>query len=205
MMEQFYKRRLPHIQPKGATLFVTFRLAGSLPHAVIAQLQERYEADKAGQPPELRYEAAKRYFSHFDEQLHRSTGPHHLSDPALAQVVAEGLHYRDGRVYRLDAFSIMSNHVHMVFAPLVEKVDLEGTPINYKLSKIMQSLKRHTGRECNVLLGQQGRFWQPENYDHVIRDKKEWIQAMEYVLHNPVKAGLVSEWQDWPFNYSAYF
>jgi hypothetical protein len=40
----FYRRRLPHWQPDGATLFVTFRLANSLPRAVIADLRaESYD------------------------------------------------------------------------------------------------------------------------------------------------------------------
>ena len=38
-MEEFYRRKLPHIQPQGATFFVTFRLAGSLPDAVIELLK----------------------------------------------------------------------------------------------------------------------------------------------------------------------
>ena len=35
----FYRRNLPHIQPEGATLFITFRLANSLPKCVMDQLQ----------------------------------------------------------------------------------------------------------------------------------------------------------------------
>jgi putative transposase len=41
-----YHRNLPHIQPPGASLFVTFRLAGSLPvalqHALQAEAEEQY-------------------------------------------------------------------------------------------------------------------------------------------------------------------
>lgn len=33
--KQFYRRKLPHIHAPGATLFVTFRLAGSIPKSVI--------------------------------------------------------------------------------------------------------------------------------------------------------------------------
>ncbi|HEY8205051.1 MAG TPA: hypothetical protein VIF81_10025 [Pyrinomonadaceae bacterium] len=44
--KSFYRRNLPHIQPVGATLFVTFRLAGSLPQQVLAQnVQIRFWAD----------------------------------------------------------------------------------------------------------------------------------------------------------------
>ncbi|MCP5101073.1 MAG: hypothetical protein GY943_36445 [Chloroflexi bacterium] len=205
-MEEFYRRKLPHIQPKGVTLFVTFRLAGSLPNAVIAQLQADYEAEKlAATTDDGRYVAEKRYYGRFDDMLHHSTDPNYLKQPALANLVAASLHYRDQQVYRLDAFSIMSNHVHVLFAPLEDGVNLDGTPKYHKLSKIMQSLKRHTARECNLLLGRQGTFWQAESYDHIVRDESEWQRILWYILQNPVKAGLVGEWQEWPYSYCAFF
>ena len=204
-MEEFYKRKLPHIQPKGATLFVTFRLAGSLPDSVIAQLKRKVEAEKlAAVTEDDKYAVEKRYFALFDECLHKSNGPHYLAEPALANLVVDSLRYRDQRVYRLDAFTILSNHVHVMFAPLQDGTYADGAPKYYKLSKIMQSLKRHTARECNRLLGQQGTFWQAESYDHVVRNEAEWHRIMDYVLQNPVKAGLVSEWHKWPYTYCAY-
>jgi hypothetical protein len=58
----FYRRHLPHIQPPGATLFVTFRLAGSIPAEVLQQLRaeaERVEAILACIPdPQKRAERA---------------------------------------------------------------------------------------------------------------------------------------------------
>ena len=205
-MEEFYKRKLPHIQPKGATLFVTFRLAGSLPRAVTEQLHADFMAEKlAAKTNAARYLAAKHYFSRYDQQLHQSSGPHDLKQAALAQTVADSLHYRDQRVYRLDAFSILSNHAHVVFAPLQNGTYSDGTEKYYKLSKIMQSLKRHTAHECNLLLGRKGAFWQAESYDHIVRDLAEWKRIVRYVLNNPVKAGLVSDWRQWPYSYCAYF
>ncbi len=204
-MEEFYRRKLPHMQPKGATLFVTFRLAGSLPVTIIEQLQADHEAEKlAATSDEGRYLAARRYFGRFDDQLDRSTGPHYLQQPALANLVANSLHYRDQRVYQLDAFTIMSTHVHVMFTPLQEGANPSGTPKHHKLSKIMQSLKRHTAYECNRLLGRQGTFWQAESYDHIVRDTAEWQRIIRYILYNPVKAGLISEWQKWPYTYYAY-
>ena len=37
--KEFYQRNLPHFQPKGATLFITFHLAGALPKHVIEKLR----------------------------------------------------------------------------------------------------------------------------------------------------------------------
>jgi putative transposase len=36
--EWIYRRNLPHIRPPGATFFVTFRLAGSIPADVLTML-----------------------------------------------------------------------------------------------------------------------------------------------------------------------
>ena len=124
-----------------------------------------------------------------------ATGPTWLADPAIADVVAEALNYRDDRVYRLDAYSIMPNHVHTVFAPL----NLEAFPV--ALSSIMHSLKRNTAKRANQILKRSGAFWEHESFDHYIRNEAEFGRIIKYVLENPVKAGLVKRWQDWPWNY----
>ena len=65
----------------------------------------------------------------------------------------------------------------------------------------MQSLKRQTARKSNIVLGREGTFWQDESYDHVIRDNGEFERIVNYVLENPVKAGLASKWEDWPWTF----
>ena len=49
------------------------------------------------------------------------------------------------------------------------------------------------------MVGGSGAFWQHESYDHVVRDEQELIRIVRYILNNPVKAGLVANWQDYPF------
>jgi REP-associated tyrosine transposase len=93
----------------------------------------------------------------------------------------------------------MPNHIHIVFMPLEESKDKY-----YSLSKIMHSLKRHTAREANLILGREGAFWQHENYDHFARDDGELERIMKYVLYNPVKANLVPEQTDWKWSYCKY-
>jgi len=51
------------------------------------------------------------------------------------------------------------------------------------------------------VLNRSGTFWQHESYDHVVRGDKELIRIAEYVLNNPVKAGLCERWEDWKWNY----
>jgi putative transposase len=68
----------------------------------------------------------------------------------------------------------------------------------------MHSLKRHTARQANLLLGQEGMFWQHENYDHFVRDDAELGRIIRYVLHNPVKAGLADDWKNWKWSFCKY-
>ena len=201
----FYRRHLPHWQPAGATLFITFRLADSLPRVVIAALQEERDQKEqalshisdAQERRKQAYLEKRRAFGQWDTALHVSdNGPQWLADPRVAAVVVEALKYRDERVYDLLAFCVMPNHVHSVYAPLQGE---DG--MYYALHRIQQSLKRHTARQANKALGRQGAFWQAESYDHVVRDAGELARVLQYVANNPVKAGLVSDWEAWPWTY----
>jgi putative transposase len=217
---EYYHRHLPHWQPTGATFFVTFRLKGTLPLEVIQALKEEREREKkeVTKLPEdeqikQNYLDDRRYFGKWDNLLDKAElGPRWLSQPEIAEIIKEALHYRNGREYDLFAFCIMSNHVHVVFKPLISKSDWQSdlspehrlgcqSDLQTPLSKIMQSLKRHTARKTNIVLGREGAFWQDESYDHVIRDSGEFERIVNYVLENPVKAGLVSKWEDWTWTF----
>lgn len=201
----FYRRNLPHWQLAGATLFVTFRLAGSLPQSVIAALREKRELEeralsRIGDLKEREKQAdlhSRLAFGWWDTALEASSeGPRWLAEPQVATVAVEALHYRDEQVYDLVAFCVMPNHVHLVCTPLKRE---DGT--YHALQGILHSLKRFTARRANQILERQGAFWQAESYDHVVRDADELARVVRYVINNPVKAGLVSDWEAWPWTY----
>jgi putative transposase len=196
----YYRRNLPHFQPPGATYFVTFRLAGSLPHEVVARLKEQRakaetllletgRREEKGKIIDLR----KRYFARFDKLLDAAgQGRRWLQNAVVAKVVSDAIHYRDGREYELLAYCIMPNHVHLV-------ITLGRNDIS--LYKVLQSLKRFTAREANEILSRGGAFWQHESYDHVVRDGKELLRVIAYVVRNPEKAGLVDTWESWRWSF----
>ena len=233
--KSFYRRNLPHIQIPGATFFVTFQLAGSIPQHVLAQWRtEKLQFDREKsrllrlqndsghestqqihlEQRDKQLEWRRQWFRKFEKTLDSAeNGPVWLKDDRIAKEVTESLHYRDGKMYCLDAYCIMANHVHVVFTPLAmgssrtEVVNsAENTPQTKNLcynplSTILQSLKGYTARKANRLLGRSGVFWQRESYDHVVRDATEWQRIIAYVLNNPVKAGLVDRWEKWQWNY----
>src|SRR5438477_10464355 len=245
--KQFYRRKLPHIHPPGATLFVTFRLSGSVPKTVLQQWKSEKqwlehelkrvatEARGTESNEALNHEARliafhRRWFLKFEDILHRADqGPTWLKDERIAKLVADSLQHRDGKIFRLDAYSIMSNHVHVVFRPFQDgriiSVKQQAGSLLYDklpacresekrqagsllyesteppLGVIMHSLKSYTANEANKVLKRSGAFWDTESYDHVIRDEREYHRVIAYVLNNPVKAGLVSNWRDWPWSW----
>ena len=132
------------------------------------------------------------------------SGPVWLKDDQIAKEVADSMHYLDGKVYQLDAYCIMANHIHVVFTPLpIQSSTVPQTKsLRYNtLSSIMQSLKGYTARKANQRLGRSGPFWHHESYDHCVRNPNELKRIITYVLNNPVKAGLVDEWEKWQWSY----
>ncbi|HEX6982988.1 MAG TPA: transposase [Balneolaceae bacterium] len=115
----------------------------------------------------------------------------------VTQVVEEALHYRDSKKYDLYVYCLMPNHVHLVFQHLNNASSSKSFPI----TEIMKGLKRYTALKCNKTLGRKGAFWQSESYDRVIRNQDELEKTIRYTLNNPIKAGLVNYWQEWPYNY----
>jgi REP element-mobilizing transposase RayT len=168
---------LPHLQPGGAALFLTWRLHGSAPVA------KRDRVLTAG----TRFAAE-------DLELDRAGGVRHLSDPRIAEFVATTL--AAGEIersfYQLHAWVIMPNHVHVLITP------------NLDVSKIMRWVKGSTAREANRILGLTGRpFWQDETWDHWVRNTGEFRRITRYIEHNPVTAGLVAEPELWPWSSAA--
>jgi putative transposase len=155
----------------------------------------------------------RRWLKKFEDLMDgATTGPLWLKEERIADIVDEALRYRDGKIYRLDAFCVMPNHVHAVFAPLLTEAMAEraiqqkrngqnNDDIKVVMASIMQSLKGRTARQCNLALNREGQFWQHESFDHIIRSQSEWERIVDYVVNNPVKAGLVKNWQDWKWSY----
>ena len=206
----YYRRHLPHYHPPNATFFITFRLAGSLPAEVIVRLKREYDVKQtqAIKTPEEKnrllqlVRIQKKYFADYDKALDGGMcGPHWLKDERIAELVATAITRRDNTQYRLLAYCIMPNHVHLVISTDLDESGQVRDP-SHNLQKSLRSLKWYTALEANKILGRTGKpFWQSESYDHVVRDGKELERVIRYVQNNPVKAGLVDDPQRWKWSY----
>jgi REP element-mobilizing transposase RayT len=186
---------LPHVKREGVSYFVTFRLADSLPKQVLLHFQsEHAEALRrlpANARPEQTEEAHRELRRKIERYLDRGVGACHLRRTEIADMVAGALRHFHGDYYLLDDWVVMPNHVHVILWPMP----------NFTLSEILKSRKRHTARQANLILGATGEmFWQPESYDHWIRNDEEKARIRRYIHMNPVKAGLCKASQDWKWS-----
>lgn len=194
----FYQRHLPHWQPENAEFFVTFRLAGSLPPEAVKKLQfyrkQIQEGNEVNQD-----QIVRKIIQKYEELLDKAEiGPTWLKRGKIAETVQNALHYHDEQRYDLYCYTIMPNHVHLIFRHIGSS---QNSANDYPVTEILHSIKSYTALECNNILGRRGAFWQSESFDRVIRNRSELENKILYVLNNPVKAGLVDHWQDWVYSY----
>jgi hypothetical protein len=111
---------IPHFDRPGLIQGITFRLADSLPAHALASLDQAFKS----------VDDPARH-ARIEEYLHAGSGACYLRNPRIARMIVAALLYFDGTRYRVIAWVIMPNHVHV----LIET--LEGHP----LSKIVHSWK----------------------------------------------------------------
>jgi REP element-mobilizing transposase RayT len=183
---------LPHWESATATYFVTFRLADSLPQKALQKIlfaRKDIPATAAQMGRALsdveRKQLKKLNTSRIEKYLDEGVGGCFFRDSTIARVVVDSLHQFHGTRYQLFAWCVMPNHVHVVF-----KI-LSGNT----LPKILHSWKSFSAKKANKILGRSSQLWQREYYDHMVRDEVEFHHAVQYVIENPERAGLI----DWPW------
>ena len=173
-----YERRLPHWDVIDQPQFVTFRLHGSLPPNRVF-------------PPDV-LSTSGQAFRAMDRILdHGGTGSVLLSLLEIAAMVEAALQDGERKFhrYQLHSYVVMPNHVHMLVTPTVTS------------SHWLGPLKGFTAYQANKILDTHGKpFWQDESYDHLVRSEKEFERIRAYIEQNPVKAGLVTHAEAFPWS-----
>jgi REP element-mobilizing transposase RayT len=184
------RKTLPHWEDAVAVYFVTFRLADSLPSAVLRKFEFEREdivatAKAMRREPTLRERSRliKLCVDKIEAHLDGGSGSCLLANPVVANMCVQTLRHFDGVRYRIYAWCVMPNHVHVIFQPLPE----------HRLSAILHAWKSYSAKGANRILRRSGDFWQREYYDHLIRNQQDLQRCIRYVLDNPKKGGL----KDW--------
>ncbi|KAA1261508.1 hypothetical protein LF1_40580 [Rubripirellula obstinata] len=194
---------LPHWFQAGAAMFITFRMADSMPKEAVLRWQAEMQAwlrshrlpIKLAEKMEGSSVHAKLLRSlpiaqqnafmkmrdrawHF--QLDQCHGKCLLRQRKFAEIVAKAILYYDGEKYDIDRLVVMPNHVHAI----TQFYD------GHDLGVISQSWLRYTARQINFECNLKGELWQGRPFDHIIRSPEQFEYLQQYIMDNPRKASL---------------
>jgi REP-associated tyrosine transposase len=118
----------------------------------------------------------------------KQRGCNQLALPPVATRLIETIEHRNavGSWYAHLAL-IMPDHVHLLVAfPETEK----------RIETIISKWKEWTAKSLKI-------EWQRDFFEHRLRKDESFREKADYVLLNPVRAGLVKEQDDWPYVFIA--
>jgi putative transposase len=99
----------------------------------------------------------------------------------------------NGKAFRLYGAIVMPDHLHLLLTPLSD----EDGP--FRIPEIMQAIKGASAHRINKLLQRRGKVWQEESFDYALRHEERISSKLEYMMENPVRAGLVENPLDYPW------
>ncbi|MES2598552.1 MAG: transposase [Verrucomicrobiota bacterium] len=199
-----YARALPHWRLIGATYFITFRQADSLPEKVLKGweqetsawlwghgIDDRWKKSEPGRfhaaylalPRELREARRREEAKRFLHELDLCHGSCRLQKAEAQDIVSEALTHFHGQRLWVGDWVVMPNHVHVIAQPF------EGV----KIEEWLYSIKRYSASSLHkVGLIQKtdfraGHFWQKESFDRVVRDLAELSRTRKYIADNGKK------------------
>jgi REP element-mobilizing transposase RayT len=118
-----------------------------------------------------------------------------FASPAVADAAVDVLrHHAAATGVPIYARCVMPDHVHLVL----------GASPNCDIVTFVGQFKNLVQREA-WRLGVTGAFWQASFWDHFLRNDEQLEHVIGYVLHNPVRLGLVERWCDYRFSGSLVF
>ncbi|MDA3817758.1 MAG: transposase [Prolixibacteraceae bacterium] len=195
-----YRRNLPHIVPIEGMFHVVFRVKDSIPNHIVEKFKSDYDDQKLNITTNSKEEYLQilnrlnnEYFEKFESELHKSPIKP-LADFKNAEIVQNAILYFQNKRYTILAYSIMPNHVHILLSNLKKH-----------LADILKPMKGFSARKINKQGGTKGTFWQDESYDHLIRSRNEMADTVNYIINNPVKAGICNHYTEHDFTWCADF
>ncbi len=181
------RANLPHWEQDSKVCFATFRLADSIPQEKLSLWENEKSAwIERNLKPWIDAQETE-YFERFgkliDEYLDSGFGSCVLRENRHREIVENALRHFEGERYRLHAFVVMPNHVHVLFEPFS----------GFSVSEILHSWKRFSAREINRSLGKEGALWQKESWDRYIRNEKHFFNVAKYIEANSPRLAFQGE------------
>ncbi len=113
-----------------------------------------------------------------------------LTEPTLGKSITENIvHYCRELAYELYGYCLMPDHLHVLLSP-------GGSGV--AIAQWLKRFKSYTTNEYHKR-GGNARLWQRSAYDHVCRAHESAETVLAYIVENPLRAGLVDDWKEWPW------
>jgi putative transposase len=103
-------------------------------------------------------------------------------EPAANFALDAAQHYGVQGKWFLRLFLLMPDHLHAIISPAP----------SLPLARLVGDWKRFVARAAGIQ-------WQKNFFDHRLRAAKELEEKAAYIRANPVRAGLISQGEPWPF------
>jgi len=136
-----------------------------------------------GHPPRipvwLSYDQAVVYFITFCVQGRRRVLANAQALAALTRIAQRATNWT------IIAPVLMPDHVHLLAAP----VDRDAS-VGALSAAVKRAIRRHLDATWQ---------WQPGCFDRLLRSDESADEKWNYVRDNPVRAGFVKHWSDWPY------
>ncbi|MGK7393386.1 MAG: transposase [Candidatus Cyclobacteriaceae bacterium M3_2C_046] len=194
-----------HKQPvqtiNSSKFFFTFSLKESLPQDSInllereyTQVQNRLDVKNSSSG---KFDKVKSlFFGRLDNMLDRAiTVSSLLSNPEIANSLQKKLHEMDNISFHLICYTILPNHFHL----LVEPLDNKQKTIK-QINRIITDVKEQTTPVLTTFYGPD-KHWNRDSFADILTDNQQMVHMISYTLNNPVKAGLINYWKDWPWSF----
>ena len=111
-----------------------------------------------------------------------------LANQSLGQALIDTIRHRNDRqIWYAHLALVMPDHIHLVLAfPDMER----------RVQTIVSKWKEWTAKSLGIR-------WQRDFFEHRLRSEESFREKADYVLANPVRAGLVECEEDWPYTFIA--
>jgi putative transposase len=110
---------------------------------------------------------------------------------SMAELFLETLfHYREKKVFLLHEFVVMPDHTHLILTPSSK----------FSLEKAVGRIKGGSSFQVGKHVSSKIEVWQPGFAQHLILDEDDFQKHRNYILDNPVRAGLVRSREDYPLS-----
>ncbi len=108
---------------------------------------------------------------------------------ALGEIVEGEMRQSDtAKSTRTLAYVVMPDHLHWMFELLAGD----------ELSSVVRWVKGKSAHRINRRVHRAGRIWQPGYHDRALRHEEDLETIGNYVIYNPVRAGIVQTIHDYP-------